>query len=360
MIRIAVLAFIVSMLISSWLYGRHKKWQHHFFWRRIMVFWLILLSCALVAVAPLRVSSQNNDVTNRDIIFLVDMTMSVNATDGRGGSETTRIENMRQDMQSIIEANLGATMGIVTFSDKVDIYMPLTSSSNDVSKAAQQLYTPTYLYGLSKVAPYQTVFEETAKYLQEQYKTDPTRERVVVMMSDFEIFNQQEPEQQAAAGSQALSNTGAGFVPLIYGQDQPARMLNLYFNFDEYRHEYQRNAPDFEKYWHSDYKIVFSTANFKLAEDIARVNGSNSVRANETQDFTEAITRAIRKSAKSARATVQSQALAQNIFYVVPAAIGVYWLVTSEILRSPRVVALTMRQRTQRKKRQTLDAKEQK
>lgn len=346
MIRWLLLVMMAAALVGAVLYGKRRGIDRHIFWRRVVVVWGILLTTLAVALLPLRLPSTAQNISNRDIIFVLDITLSMNAVDGRSGNESTRIDDMRQDIKAIAEANVGASMGMITFSDITSLYLPLTTGSDDLDSAADTLYTATEFQAINSVVPYTEVFSMLGEYLETQQQTDPTRERVVVMMSDFEIFGNQEQAADIIQAARVIPDRGGAFVGLVYGGTEPAKMLNMQFDHQQGNYvptyltsSYSRYANDESaaeriKYLQHDYKTAYSSANPELAHQLAAQLRGQSVSATQSQEFAQPIEAASRRSASAASQDTQAQALRQNTLYIIPAFLGFVWLVALEIVKS--------------------------
>ncbi len=335
MIRWVVFIGILSGLGTSIVAGRRRGMWRHFFWRRVVVLWACLLLIVVIALLPLKTNSTSNAVSNRDILFLVDTTQSMNAIDGREGNETTRLENARQDMRSIAEANAGANIGIYTFSDQTSLFLPLTTGTEDVSLAIDTVYTATRFNVVNKVAPYNQVFKDVGTYLESQQRSDPTRQRIVIMLSDFEIYNNQEQVEEVVASANAIKTYGGGFVGLLYGQPEGARMLNISYDYlnSEYAPSYKLYGDDeVTKYVAKDYKPVTSVPNPSLADAIAAQLGGTIIKTRDSQAYEPAIEKAAQQSSSRAAQNKQAQALNQNIIYILPALLAFGWLCVSDII----------------------------
>jgi hypothetical protein len=299
--------------------------------------WVIIVAIIATAVLPLGLSGRSTQVTNRDIILVADLTQSVNALDGRTGAESTRLDDMKADMKQIANDQVGASIGIMTFSDRTDLYLPLTTGSDDIRSAIDTMYTAASNQSINKIVSYQEVFTKVGEYIEAQNQTDPSRERVVVFLSDFEVFKQQETNPEIRDKATAITSQGAGYVGLLYGSGQPVKMLNIQFNYLEGRvepaHVILDDQTEGVKYYQDNYKTVFSTANPDLSEQIASQLGGTSIKTADSQDFTPAIESAAGKANASATQNLQSQATRQPLLYVVPALVGFIWLVSVEIIK---------------------------
>lgn len=336
MIAWILLVLALIGLAASILYGR-RKFRGNTMWRRVIVVWGVVTMTILVAILPIGLSGRSTTVSNRDVILVVDLTQSVNAVDSRAGGEATRIDDIKTDMRRIAEEQVGASIGIMTFSDRTDLYLPLTTGSADVNTAIDTLYTASSNQSISKIVRYQDVFKSVSEYLAAQRQTDPTRERVVVFMSDFEIFKEQESRDDIVNAASAIANEGAAYVGLAYGSGQPAQMLSVGFNYlsGNFEPTYitYPTEGDVNKYLQDNYKPVFSTANPELSGQIAQRIGGQSIKPTDSEQFAPILEKAAGKSSSATSRDTQTQARKQQIFYVFPALFGFTWLVMIELIR---------------------------
>jgi hypothetical protein len=336
MIGWALLVLAIICLVAAVLYGRRRP-RIAVMWRRVVVVWGIIVATLLIAILPATVAGRSTVVSNRDIVIVADLTQSMNALDGRDGGETTRIDDMRKDIKQLADSQAGASIGIMTFADRTDLYLPLTTGSGDIHSAADTLFTASSNQSISKIASYLDVFGKVGEYLVEQNNTDPTRERVVVFMSDFEIFKQQEPEGDIVAGVRKISEQGAGFVAVSYGSTNPVKMLKMQFNYltglFEPAYKVYGGTDESSRYYQDNYKTVFSAANPELATKIADNIGGRSIDATKSQDFQQSIEQGASKSLSAKSASSELQASNQQLFYVIPAAVGFGWLIVMEVIK---------------------------
>ncbi len=349
MIVWAVLALSVLGLVASLLYGRRKQ-PGSVMWRRVVVLWAVIVSTVVVAVVPIGLGGRTTRVTNRDIILVIDLTLSVNALDSRDGGEGTRLDDIKTDMRAIAENQAGANIGILTFSDRSELYMPLTANSADVNSAIDTLYTASSNESISKTAAFKDVFTATGDYLSAQRQTDPTRERVVVFMSDFEVFKQQETDGDIIAAAAVLSENGASYVGMHYGSGQPVKILSTGFNYltGNFEPTYVTQKSELEglKFLQDNYKTVYSTSNSGLSEQIARQINGQSVNAYKKQDYVPAIESAARSASAASLQTSEAIASKQQLLYVVPATVGFVWLVLVELVKPSWVMKRLSRSRS--------------
>lgn len=349
MMSYLLLGMIGVTFVGLIVYGLRKHKLYQYFWRRILMVWAGILLIVLVAVAPIRVQSDSGGLSNTDLIIVADLTQSMNAVDGRGGNERTRIEDMRDDIRQLANDYAGASVGLYTFSDVSGLYLPLTIGSDDINNAVDTLYTATQFQTVPKVASYKDVFHDVATYVDAQKQADPTRRRIVVFMSDFEIYKDQEQSAEIVSAAKELTDHGASFAGVVYGTTNPAKMLLISYDYET--HVYQPSYlkygdEEYSKYLQESSKTVFSSANPGLAEQIATATSGSVVQATTDQDkIKSAVDKAASRAGKLTAQNNQTQAIRQNPFYVVPAVLLLAWLVAVEIVQLPVVVSRLWRGR---------------
>ncbi len=323
-------------------------------WKKSIILLSGLLLIALINMLSVGLLSSSPSASNRDIVFLVDLTLSMNAVDGRDGNESTRIDNVREDMLQIAQDNEGAALGIFTFSSDTEFYSPLSVNSNDFKEAVETLYTAPTLNSVASVVKYSDTFTKLEDYLKKQNEVDPTRERVVIVMSDFEVFNDQEPTEEIVNSSKKLKNYAGGLANIVYGKDEGSKILIMGYDhitgenkpwykikdsaYDSYTDEDVKEIGfDPDKFMSSastgDYVAVLSKPNFSLAENIAKTNGGKTIRYTDKSQYKKTIDSVSRSAAKSAASSEQSKALRQNWLYSPIALLLFIWLAISELAR---------------------------
>lgn len=338
MIKWTVFAVVLLGLVAVLIVSRKHNMRQHFFWRNVLIMWLLVFATVLTALLPLGVGTKTNNVSNLDILFVVDITPSANAVDGRGSGEVTRLQNMREDMHTISKDNIGASIGIMTFADQVNTYLPLATGANDIDSAVDTIYTATQFQTIQKVTPYTKVFEQVGDYIAKQQSADPTRQRVVIFMSDFEVYNNQEQPDQVVKSAAALRAHGAGYAGLLYGQEAGAKMLYMSYDYESgqytpsYKSDYY-SGEESGKYLQNNYKTVTSVPGVNLATQLSKSMGTDLIRTHDTQAFQPVIQKAASLSGRTAAKSPQSQALNQNILYVGPAFLGLVWICIAEFMK---------------------------
>lgn len=360
--RYILLAWTLTLLIVAVLL-RVNSAKRYVAWKRFVVLAVGLTAIVGVNALSLGLRSAAPNVSNRDIIFLVDLTLSMNAVDSREGGDTTRLDNAKEDMLKIAEANAGAAMGIYTFADEPVLYSPMTVNSTDFSDATETLFTTTYLDALPRIAKFSDSFSRLTDYLKAQHEVDPTRERIVVVMSDFEVYNNQESQNDIVGAVRGIKDYAGGAVFITYGRDEGSFVLKTWYDYEKgtYGPQYKLSSSlgfddetierwgfDANKYMDvfegGEIKGVISKPDFTLTEQLAAAVGGKAVRY--TDKLEDAVANAARPAAKQAADNEKSQALRQNWLYAPLALVLFLWLTVSEIIRPRALNSFFSRSRT--------------
>lgn len=149
-----------------------------------------------------------------NVFFVVDTTTSSMARDHDG--EKTRLEGYREDIAKIQEEMPGARFSIISFDYSARVIMPLTTDTNALKTAAENLQAENSLYsGGSSVT---VAGEQLKKTLEGAQERTPERSRVVFYLGDGEQTAAEEPTPFDVEG---LVDGGA---VLGYGTKEGGRM----------------------------------------------------------------------------------------------------------------------------------------
>ena len=152
-----------------------------------------LLMIVLVFLINIRIMLPNGyttqDATNLDVIFVVDNTISMQATDGRNRDK--RLDNVKEDIQYIVDNLPNANYSLISFFYEAEIKVPLTHDSNTLMVSVRNLKEPTLFYARgSNVTMFKKALEQELKSSSKR----EGRERVVFIMSDGENNNEERNE----------------------------------------------------------------------------------------------------------------------------------------------------------------------
>lgn len=184
--------------------------------------WILRLVTSLVMVAALLGPAVNGGIATQatsdvNVFFVVDTTTSAMARDHEDGS--TRLEGYREDMAKIQEEMPGARFSIITFDYTARVAMPLTTDTNALQTAAENMTAENALYsGGSSVT---VAGEQLRTTLEGAQERTPERSRVVFYLGDGEQTASEEPSPFDVEG---LVDGGA---VLGYGTEEGGRMATV-------------------------------------------------------------------------------------------------------------------------------------
>ena len=184
--------------------------------------WILRLVTSLVMVAALLGPAVNGGIATQatsdvNVFFVVDTTTSAMARDHEDGS--TRLEGYREDMAKIQEEMPGARFSIITFDYTARVAMPLTTDTNALQTAAENMTAENALYsGGSSVT---VAGEQLRTTLEGAQERTPERSRVVFYLGDGEQTASEEP---SPFDVEDLVDGGA---VLGYGTDEGGRMATV-------------------------------------------------------------------------------------------------------------------------------------
>ena len=107
-----------------------------------------IIMIVLVFLINIRIQFPNGyttqDASNLDVIFVVDNTISMQATDGR--NKDKRIDNVKEDIEYIIDKLPAANYSLISFFYEAEIKVPLTYDGNTLMVSVRNLKEPTLFY----------------------------------------------------------------------------------------------------------------------------------------------------------------------------------------------------------------------
>jgi len=179
------------------------------------------LICILAALIGLRVQIADESfkiqVKNTDVLFVVDSTLSMWASDYSG---EPRMTGVKKDCKTIMTQLAGANFGLVKFANHSQILAPFTQDADAVDDAMALIDMPSEYYanGSSLNTPY----EDMKKLLESSSKKEG-RQTVVFFISDGEITNNSTLQSYSE-----LSSMVDGGAVLGYGTAEGATIKGAY------------------------------------------------------------------------------------------------------------------------------------
>ncbi len=108
----------------------------------------------IIALRPMR-ETHGTDVqlSNLDVLFVLDTTLSMWATDG---PDSTRFAAAEEDIEKIMEELEGANFGLITFRNSSEVAAPFTQDADTVLRFLKNIQTPDkyYVTGSRMDVPY--------------------------------------------------------------------------------------------------------------------------------------------------------------------------------------------------------------
>ena len=145
----------------------------------------MLAGIAAVGIRPMYLSPDSEiKTTNLDVAFVVDTTISMWAEDHKGG---TRIDGVRNDIRSIMEALPGSSFSLITFDNGAQILTPFTQDIVAVEEMLGDLNMPSY--ATSRGSSLNTSYEALHMMVESAARKEGERKTVVFLFSDGETTN---------------------------------------------------------------------------------------------------------------------------------------------------------------------------
>ena len=145
----------------------------------------MLAGIAAVGIRPMYLSPDAEIRTgNLDVAFVVDMTISMWAEDHKGG---TRIDGVRSDIRTIMEALPGSSFSLITFDNGAQILTPYTQDIIAVEDMLDDLSMPSY--ATSQGSSLNTSYEALHMMVESAARKEGERKTVVFLFSDGETTN---------------------------------------------------------------------------------------------------------------------------------------------------------------------------
>ena len=145
----------------------------------------MLAGIAAVGIRPMYLSPDSEiKTTNLDVAFVVDTTISMWAEDHKGGM---RIDGVRNDIRSIMEALPGSSFSLITFDNGAQILTPFTQDIVAVEEMLGDLNMPSY--ATSRGSSLNTSYEALHMMVESAARKEGERKTVVFLFSDGETTN---------------------------------------------------------------------------------------------------------------------------------------------------------------------------
>ena len=181
---VMVAGFAIVFLLTAYLVIRNKLNTREKIFSLIRMT-LIYLLVFIIGVRPVALETRYEFATkNLDVLFVVDNTISMWASDYNGKKE--RMEGVIKDVSYIINELAGSNFGLVTFDDTAHVLSPFTQDMQYIRDLFDTFETPDSYYakGSDLSIPYQDI----DALLRSSFKKE-NRKTIVFYISDGEITN---------------------------------------------------------------------------------------------------------------------------------------------------------------------------
>lgn len=260
-----ITVFVIALLIMLfvWIRSRENRIKSTFaLVRRIAIAALAFV----IALRPMREErGAEVQLSNLDVLFVLDTTLSMWADDGPGGG--TRFKAARNDIEEIMEGLSGANFGLITFQNRAVVLAPFTQDEETLLGLLKTIQMPDryYAHGSNMDTP---SYDLENMLISSDRKEN--RQTIVFFLSDGEVT--------AAGGTpydyEVLAELVDGGAVLGYGTENGATIK------DEYGEIY--NMATFEK--------AISCIDEDALEDIADALGIEYIHRQKSTLLTPIIT----------------------------------------------------------------------
>lgn len=207
---------LAAIALSGWqLYDlRHAGWKNLKPWIRRAGLVALLL---IVILGPsVSTGTTSPGVRNLDVLFAVDTTASMGATDYNGNG--LRLDGVKHDMLALGSKLQGANFGIITFDSKPDPYLPFSNDYDTFVSSVKSLNRE--VYNTSNGSSIDMPIKLIAQELGNEQAVHPDRSRLLFYMGDGEQTSGQPVKSFAS-----LAKYANGGAVLGYGTAHGAHML---------------------------------------------------------------------------------------------------------------------------------------
>ena len=322
---------LLLLVVMSALKPTRLKQLH---WRKLIIIFIWLAAMLGSSYIPSPFYNNGDQVDNRDILFLVDVTYSMNALDGR--DKKSRLDDAKKDIVTISQRSPGSRVGIITFDSTSDVYLPLTATASDIEVAANTISTRTY-YASQKVMKLSDAMKATGSYIRSSSEIDKTRQKMLIVLSDFELTNKQEKIDETVKAATELKKTVGGAVLIGYGNNTAVKMPVV--EYDYTTGETIKNDDYFASGEKDDgsYGDFFTLRSEDNAKQLTKALDGTYVAGENTGEIDSAVNTSAKAALKRQSGTSESRALRQNNLYIFGALGLLVWLTLTEILALPGI-----------------------
>lgn len=222
-IFLTIILVVVGLAFVAWMVKTRSSERKRWYYRSLYI--LLIGGLLLRPGVP---EYQNVEVyTNQyDVYFVVDSTASMIAEDWEPGTQKTRLDGVKEDIQNLLQEYAGAKFSLIRFdSESANLTAPLTKDTTSVMTAVRNL-SPELTRSAKGSEP--TLGADTVKdIISRNAEDNPDRARIVFYFGDGETTKQTESSTSYTEVGE-LINGGA-----VYGYGTPEggkmKIQNGYF-----------------------------------------------------------------------------------------------------------------------------------
>lgn len=189
---------------------------------------LIVLLLFAINLRPMRVTTEAKTVElDAKVLLVVDDTISMLAEDTQREGHETRLDDIKEDCQYIVDQLPGASFSLIKFDNDVRRMVPFSKDSSLVLQCINSFYGQSELYATG--SNISMIYEP----MEEVFKADDSSCMLVFILSDGEITNKNVNEGKLTSFAGLKDYVDGGAV-LGYGTKEGGRMKvkNLYDDGD--------------------------------------------------------------------------------------------------------------------------------
>jgi Ca-activated chloride channel family protein len=214
---IAIFSVVLLISVILWILSRESRLKSTYaLVRRAAVLGLAFV----IALRPMREErGAEIQLSNLDVLFVLDTTLSMWADDGPGGS--TRFKAAKEDIEDIMDGLSGANFGLITFQNKAVVLAPFTQDEDTLLGLLKAIQQPDryYAQGSRMDTPY---YDLENMLISSDRKEN--RQTIVFFFSDGEVT--------ASSGTpfdyEVLGELVDGGAVLGYGTEKGGTMKDEY------------------------------------------------------------------------------------------------------------------------------------
>ena len=191
-----------------------KKYLFSIFIKTLIIINLFIINLRIMVVDK---GISQNIVSNVDVLFVIDTTISMKAEDYNG--KKTRLEGIYKDTEYIIENLAGANFSVIEFNNSAKVLLPFVDDPDLVISEIYALDAPDEFYATGSSL---NIVKETLKEVLEKEK-EKENTVIVFFISDGEITSKKDNKLKSFSDLKQYIDGGA---VLGYGTTKGGKMEN--------------------------------------------------------------------------------------------------------------------------------------